>query len=543
MSNKCTSALVEELKAQNEDFEFYPTTDEIIIALIKNIKELKDNYDFSFRSILDIGAGNGKVLTAIEKVFDRIKLYAIEKSETLKTLIKKGFYLVGTDFNEQSLLDKTMSVTFCNPPYSKYQEWAVRIIQESCSRYVYLVIPQRWSNSINIAEALEYRGTKAEVIGSFSFINAEDRKARAIVNLIRVVLSQEKDDAFDRFFSEEFKDLKERIKVNDNENTDKVKDKKFTSLVTGENYVKSLVAMYNADIENIKNNYLRIKELDVALLKEFDISVSKILTLLKDKLGGLKNIYWDELLGRMGEITNRLISRKRRMLFDTLNEAGYVDFTESNIYAIVLWILNNSSNYIDEQLLLVYEDFISNANCKNYKSNQRVFESDDWRYGREKPTHIFLDFRLIISDWGALNYEYSDKEFCRLKESAATSIQDLLTVANNLGFTCNSADWRLYHYTTNRVWSAGKPQLFYYRKDGETSVLCEVKAHKNGNMHIRMNQKFALALNVEYGRLKGWIHSKEDASEELKDAKAGQYFKTNYTLLSSPFMQIENTSI
>ena len=546
MRNKGMGALFKELKTQNEDFEFYPTTDEIITAMIQDI-DIQDHrhgyYSYSFNSFLDIGAGNGKVLSAIEKVYSGAELYGIEKSETLKTLIKKGFYLVGTDFHEQSLLDKAVSVTFCNPPYSEYQKWAVKIIQESCSPYVYLVLPQRWSDSVDISDALKYRNAETEVIGDYSFINSEDRKARANVDLIRIELSRKVDDAFDRFFNEEFKDLKDRLKTKDGKYAGNVKDKKFSALVTGESYVRSLVDMYNADIENIKNNYLRVRELDAALLKEFDISVEKILDLLKGKLKNLKIVYWNELLGRMGKITDRLIADKRKVLFDKLNESGYVDFTESNVYAIILWILENSSKYIDEQVLYVYEHLMSKANCRNYKSNQRVFEDDNWRYSKEYPTHVYLEYRVIINEWGALDYGYADKEYCQLKESASERIRDILTIANNLGFVCDSADNRLLRYTKNLHWRAGKPQTFDCKYDGKTEVLCEVKAHKNGNLHIRMNQKFALALNVEYGRLKGWIHSKKDASEELNDVSAAQYFKTNYSLLSSPFIQIENTSI
>lgn len=67
----------------------------------------------------------------------------------------------------------------------------------------------------------------------------------------------------------------------------------------------------------------------------------------------------------------------------------------------------------------------------------------------------------------------------------------------------------------------------------------EVKAHLNGNIHVRFNQKFALALNVEYGRLKGWIHSGKQAAEEMNDKGAAQYFKSNFTLLPPAFMMIE----
>jgi len=537
-------SLIVDIKAKKEDFEFYPTTDEIIFQMIKDIKNIDTSYSrrFGFSSILDIGAGTGKVLKALKKEFTDIDLFAIEKAETLKQLLDHSIYIIGTDFNEQSLLDKTVSITFCNPPYSKFKEWSTKIIRESCSPHIYLVIPKRWSESIEIKEALKYRDAKYKVIGEFSFQDAEDRKARAIVNLLRIELSTEKEDAFERFFNEEFKELKEKF-GDDSEQSYQVKqeekENKFCGLVLGTDYCKNLVQMYNAEINKIKNNYLYVGKLDADLLKEFDITPSKILDLLRDRLKGLKNLYWHELISRMTEITSRLISTKRRKLLDTLNENGHVDFTESNIYAVVLWILKNAGSYIDEQVIDVYEELMSNANCRNYKSNKKVFEGDHWRYKQEKPSHVFLDFRLVVRYWGCLEQRsYSQDTGYTLSETACEHIRDLCTVANNLGFI-NFTDNRLYHYG-DQPWRPGKPQFFHCNYKNKSEMLFEVKAHKNGNLHIRLNQKFALALNVEFGRLKGWIHEAKEASEELQDKEAAQYFKSNFSLLRSPFLAIEN---
>jgi hypothetical protein len=541
------NALVSELKEKKEDFEFYPTTDEIIFSIIKNIKKLQDdyNYSFNFHSILDIGAGSGKVLKAINKEFN-VDLYAIEKADTLRDLLEQNVYIVGTDFNEQSLLDKTIDVTFCNPPYSEYEKWSKKIIRESCSPYIYLVIPTRWKESIVIKEAIKYRDAKFNIVGEYTFKEGE-RQARAIVNLIRIDLEKEKEDAFDRFFAEEFKELKDKFDSDekeseyDYERKEKEKLKKFGTLVLGDSYLERIVQMYNEDIKKIKNNYLYVKKLEPELLKEFDIYPAKILSLLKDKLKNLKNLYWHELIGRMEEITERLISKKRQELLDTLNKNAHVDFTEGNIYAVVLWILKHAGQYIDGQLLEVYEEFISNANCKNYKSNQKVFEYDRWRYNEEKPSHVFLDFRLVVRYWGAIQLDWKGKDSeGRLTESACGHIRDLLTVANNLGFKCSTSDERLYHYSRDERWFPGQPQTFECWRKGKHITLFEVKAHKNGNLHVRLNQKFALALNVEYGRLKGWIHSGKQAAEELGDYKAPEYFKSNFTLLKSPFTMIEH---
>jgi 16S rRNA A1518/A1519 N6-dimethyltransferase RsmA/KsgA/DIM1 with predicted DNA glycosylase/AP lyase activity len=87
------SKLVSILKDSEQDFEFYPTTDEII----NKVKEdIKDNYYRSTSSILDIGCGNGKVLNAFKDEFS--ELYAIEKSQVLISTLPANIFIIGTEF-------------------------------------------------------------------------------------------------------------------------------------------------------------------------------------------------------------------------------------------------------------------------------------------------------------------------------------------------------------------------------------------------------------------------------------------------------------
>jgi hypothetical protein len=229
----------------------------------------------------------------------------------------------------------------------------------------------------------------------------------------------------------------------------------------------------------------------------------------------------------MKKITQRLTSKKRRELLDTAQKSAHVDFTESNIYAVILWILKNASSSIDEQLLEVFEKMLSMANCRAYKSNTRPFEKDQWRYGQENPSHIALEYRIVLHRCGRIEANHSNGY--RLSEDGCEMIGDLLTIANGLGFSCNTADNRLYHYNSDN-WTPGGKQEFAFRKDKLFGTLLEVRAHLNGNIHLRMNQKFALALNVEYGRLKGWLKNGAEAAEELQDREAATFFKMN-TLL------------
>lgn len=535
--------LISTIKNDNEDFEFYPTTDEIIQKLISDLDlRIKDySYRGNVSSFLDIGAGNGKVLNVVGSKFSNIELYAIEKSEILRNNIDKSIYVIGTNFLEQSLIDKNIGATFCNPPYSQYEQWTTKIIRESVSRHVYLVIPTRWKENDNILSAINYRDARYTVIGEFNFNNSE-RQARTTVNLIRFDLTGEEYDPFDRLFKDEFSELLDKFNNDHIENEEGKPEEekgKFSHLVPGKNYIETLVKMYREEIKHIKKNYKMVEQLDANLLREFEIFPNKICKMLHQRLKGLKNLYWNELISRMNEITNRLTTKKRKTLLNKIQQNGNVDFTEDNIYAVVVWLLKNANSFIEDQLLETYAQMINKANCKNYKSNKKVYEFDRWRYEQENPTHFCLEYRLVIDNRSPIHRDPYFKQSLRISEYGVEFLSDLLTVANNLGFECNSGDYRLHRWNNEHPWKPGQAQEFYCRYEGKKELLLEAKGYLNRNLHLRLNQKFALALNVEYGRLKGWIHSKEEASTEIQDVKAGEYFKTNCMLIPETLPMIE----
>ena len=91
--------LIQQLKDNGQDHEWYPTTAIIIAAIVKDLKqEEKDHYN-RYSSILDIGAGNGKVLDAIKEAQVGInEFYAIEKSPILCGQLDKSIFVIGTAF-------------------------------------------------------------------------------------------------------------------------------------------------------------------------------------------------------------------------------------------------------------------------------------------------------------------------------------------------------------------------------------------------------------------------------------------------------------
>lgn len=535
--NARTTALVAALSAAGEDFEFYPTTEEIIRALVADIKRSGDSHT----SILDIGAGTGKVLCALRDRCGFVDLHAIEKSMLLCENMPPEILIVGTDFAAQSLLSKNVDVIFCNPPYSAFEAWAVKIIREASARVIYLVIPDRWENSPAIKDALKYREAEARAVGQFDFESAEDRSARAHVSLLCVSLgfdrhSKHDDDAFERFFREQFADMIGKFNAEAPRNEEEGNQRRFSQIVVGPNYIESLVSLYDAEMRKVQNNFNLVSQLDVDLLREFNINPKVIMECLKTRLSGLRGAYWAELLARLDTVTNRLTSKSRRNLLDVLQRHVQVDFTASNIYAVMLWVIKNANIYIDSQLLSVYDEMVDKCNVRLYKSNKRTWEDNRWRYNStaSENTHYALDYRVVTHRVGGVKSgEYSFDQ--GLEDSAALFLGDLLTIARNLGFDCETAHHHLYHSST-RAWAAGVRYEFgCVDKKGKRAILYDVRAFKNRNLHIRFNRDFILALNVEHGRLKGWLQSKADAVDELGDPAAAQYFDTNRRLTVSNF--------
>lgn len=530
--------LITRLKESDQDYEFYPTTNEIIAALLADLQSESSAFGYrGCKSVIDIGAGNGKVLAAIKKFeesqerHDALGIedyYAIEKSQILCAQLPDFVTILGTDFEEQSLITKSVGVIFCNPPYSVFAEWVEKIILESYAKIIYFVIPKRWEDNYAIKNALEARKATYKIVGSYDFEDAEDRKARAKVHLLRVTFAAEKSNPFDSFFEQTFSKLYQKSPKIDNQ---KLNQQKFDNLVLGEDYPSTLVRLYELERENVQKNYEKVGDLDADLLRELEISPQKIRDFLYQRLLGLKSKYWKELFSRLTRITNRLTSKSRDSILRKLNNQCDVDFTLNNITAILGWVIKNSNQYIDAQVVEVFEQMVDKCNVLLYKSNKNTWEKEQWRYAdhdqASKNSHYKLDYRIVTHRVGGIKvstWEY-DKG---LAESASIFLGDLQTIANNLGFTCEN------RAIDKRNWVTSESRDFYYKKaGGESEILFSVRAYQNGNLHLKLNQSFILALNVEFGRLKGWIKNKQEAAEELNDPKAADYFNTNVKLLAS----------
>ena len=505
-------ALVESLKNAGEDHEFYPTTERMISLVTEDMKGWFDEhhrygYNRPAPTVLDVGAGNGAFLQAVLKIKPSAELLAIEKSDILIAELVRFAKVIGTDFHQQSFLPKQVSSLFCNPPYSEYSSWTSRLIKECPADVMYFVVPARWKDDKDIAAALEFRKSQVTKLGEDTFLDGP-RAARAKVDILRIEPQDNKDDLFDRFFLERFGHLKDRMNQSLEKKTQE-KTQRKNSLVERSGLIGALVELYTIEMDRLVANYEKAVSLDAELLMELGLSIQTIIETLKNKIDTLKGGYWSELFSHLDTVTSRLTVKNRQQIMDRIGGFKAVDFTHSNIYAVVLWVMENSGQYIEKQILEVFDTMLSKANVHNYKSNQKVYGEGNYRYMDVKPTHVALDFRIVLETgfYGFRNRYSWEPE--RLSESGSTFVDDLLCVANLLGYA---------YIRDPKEWRPGKPVTFV---DSEGNAIAEFKAHRNGNMHVRMSQKLALSLNVAVGKLRGWIRDSHEAKEEFSEAAQG----------------------
>jgi hypothetical protein len=547
--------MLAELRDTEQDYEWYPTTNEIIESVRKHSENL------CIGSLLDIGAGNGKVLKALHVMkteggnMREIDLFAIEKSRPLLESLPIEVGILGTDFWEQSLLDKRIDCIFSNPPYSEFVDWTAKLVREANSDFVYLVLPQRWNTQDKIMHALKARKAKCEIVGSFDFFHAEDRKANAKVDLIFIQLCHDSRikypyrhgretlevDPFELWVKDFFavddqmnKKTPEQFEKRESDSQSR-KSRIENALVKGDGLIETLHELYMAELNMLISNYQKVCSLDPALFKELDISLASVIGSIKTRISGLKDAYWTELFNNYEPLTKRLTKKSREVFIKSIRAKTNIDFTPSNAYAITVWAIKNASQYFEKQMVDTFDQLTELANVINYKSNAKVYSQNQWRYMEVKPTHFKLDYRIVLERVGGIcSSSYTFDGRSGLSHNAADFLDDLITVAHNLGFEYLDS-------VSNHSFVPGQKELMLAKnKAGQEITLMEVKAYKNRNMHIRFDQNFMLAMNVEIGRLKGWIHNVQEAANELGESvdTVHKYFKSTYQVIPSDLSRL-----
>jgi len=561
-----TAKKVQMLRAADEDYEFYPTTPEIMEAMSKDLwaylRSHKNDYsnynarggrrnenaeDIGIRedyeyigkrekkterldidSFLDIGAGDGRVLD----LFPAQKKYGIEIARTqADDLIRRGIFIIGRNYWDVSLQNNDYALIYSNPPFSAFTLWVNKILVECNFRVLYLVMPVRWQNQDEITR--ELKRYEATIVGEFDFAKA-DREARGKVNLVRVNVPWEKiegeskygqkyqstlEDAFERFVRENIADFEPK--------KNKYVEEDKEELVLKQTPIDQLLSDYEREREELGNAFRAIGKLDPAIIKLMGQDKSSMLEIIKESIKGLKKKYWRATFDKLEPVKKRMTYKTREHIFHSIEEFGTMDFNVDNIYSVVVWIINNANIGILDQIGEVFDGMTASDYIENYVSNKHWVKSD-WRNTQDSRKHykysklperwkIGLDYRIVVEAHNQNSYSYMGKR---------TIIDDFIVVCRNLGFPIAENE--------NPVYTLHQAEQKFHTEEGELAFT--MRYYKgNCNAHLKINKKLLMKFNIEVAKIRKWMSDPGDVVEEYKIPmdEATQLWKSGVALLGS----------
>ena len=532
MKNK-TNKKIKVLTQNNEDYEWYPTTDEILAAMNKDLHVLftkgnlagytggrrnqlfeysrdydketkKDKYTYHIKTFLDVGAGDGRVFGAVKGINGDVKiekLYGIEIAQSqADDLINRDVFIIGRDLFKTALIDKRYSVIFSNPPYSVFVPWVQKLLDEANFGVMYLVLPVRWETSIGKHPLFETYEVKK--IGEFDFSNG-DRTARAKVHLIRInpkprkaeeryhgrsvgtyiEYGKEDDpDSFERFIESHIGQFKKEEPELEEAREVKLKHGTF----------KDLVENYNYDMDSLLDAFKALGKLPYRVIEALGMNRKSILETIKENIKTLKNRYWHLAFDRISAINSRLTHKTRNRMLNQMEEFNTLDFNEDNLYSIIVWVVKHFNEYTGEQILSVFDQLTSQDYIRAYRSNVHWI-SDNWRYGcKPKPEKYKLDYRLVTRCYKSYRYE-------------PCVVDDFIVICRSLGYY-------IYENTFLNNETLGAEQSFW-TVDGVLAFTARL--YKNHNVHLKINQDLMMKFNIEVAKLRKWINDHRDIENEF----------------------------
>lgn len=539
------TATVEFIRGTDEDFQFFPSTPEIIDAVKTDI--LKLNGTISGLTLLDIGAGDMRVLETIaEEPIRRNRadavafhndytaasnyqptiLKGIEISSALRSVWNKCVQPVGTDFMNLNLLEISSDYTYTNPPFNMLETWLYKAIRESNCRSLYFVAPLRWEVSENIHAAINSRLGEKTILGTFSFAEGDRkvREGRDKVHLVRIDFTsfdnKLKIDPFSLWLDENFPEQKKAEKAS----SPSIKDRTMTNasmngreVLNSSSYVDALIELYEKEITEIHNAMMSFSKVASDTLALIGLDLGEALLKMRTEISNKRIAFWSELFSNLTDLTHHLSAETIWGFKKVLGMKGHLDFNKTNIEMMLAWINKNVAEYNDELFDKSVNQLMHSSNIAAYKSNKSRFTLGDWEYANQRPdtlTHFKINTtkRVIVTQWGWKNALFSSGT---LQNGPQKILNNLLVLANNYGFT--TSDFEI----VSEAWSTGEVKVFHYTdSNGTTKPLMKVKAFRTGTLHIHFDLNFINLINVEFGKRKGWLASSEQAADELEIPKA-----------------------
>ena len=521
--------LINELKDNGEDFEFYPTPKDVMHKIASDANRMLSKIEPvnpEQVTILDPCCGDGRAVAALTEALSykssdwgsfrynaEIKTLGIECSAILHNRVRNGdlpvkVNLIGTDAFQTELALTGADVVLVNPPYSEAVAWMGHILTHVTNGVVYFVVPQgKWQHVVD-AHAATF---DHETIHTFDFREAE-RAARVTVDVVRMVCTKKRDEMISDSFGFQWPDDNEQSVDDLGMQADEEKVMQY-AIDTGRPLTEALEHGYIQRQQSVSSAFHAIADIDGRVFRALGITRSEIVGQFIKEQKRLRRDYWRRFLDHFEPVSKRIISKYRedwaeRMMLES------APFTVANMEMIAGNIIEDVIDIRDKQVAWMFDELTGDKGWKTYKSTARMMDGDmramrSFRYeAKERGWCWHLDYRIVAG--------FFNSQACAYKSvvgwDTERKFNDFNTVIRSLGykvepFVVDNRDIRL------RTWE----QVWGKTPDDEDVMLYEFKVFKNGSVHMRFDVDVMRKINVIASRYKGWVHTPAEYAEETGD--------------------------
>ena len=474
------------------DKNFFPTPKNLINKMLAKIKNNPEK-------ILEPSAGKGDIVDALKdsgRTYGgcRYEISAIEKDETLiATLRGKGTTVIDSDFLLFSAPDK-FDLIIANPPFDRGGEHLLKAIDIMYrGQIIFLLNAETVKKSHTKTKQLLARKLKefgADIEYHTGMLQNAERKTNVEVALIDITIDRKIED-----------DLFDGVVDRTTEIEDKVKDNQ--ELSTGLN-VKELVAEYNQIVKigtetligyyknhNKIGRYIGINRKAEEYESEMDLT-GKMQWQLNKFLKVLRTDFWKRTL-ELKEVKNRLTEKKRSEFETQIDKVCDMDFTENNIRAFVLNLINNYEKTLTEAVLDIFDLFTIRHKWDGgdlHEKNIHYFNgwktNKAFKVGKKVIIPVNSSYANSFIDWDGWKLNYTSERFL-------SDIDIVMNYFDGMSDYISIADALTSGFKTGE-------------NKGLRSSYFTITAHKKGTIHLTFNSDDILRrFNIAACKGKKWL--------------------------------------
>lgn len=505
---------------------FYPTPPSLAKRMAEKVQD-----SYSIRRVLDPSAGKGDLIDFLRKaednelgdpgdeflrhrkwklLSDNCEYFAIEIDEDLQAILRaQGQHVIDSDFLSFTGPDK-FDLIVMNPPFDAGDKHLLKAIDIMyCGQIICLLNAETLRNPYTrtrqeLAKRLGELNAEIEYIKDA--FNGEDAKRKTDVEIALVNIVIQRRIEADLFTGAD--DKAEKIEIDVEEKYELITDQKIETMVAE---YKELVRIATETILKFYENKRKFGgwlELKVSDGREYrssayseinkDEKKSELTKTVEATVNGLavnaRKAFWRKAMD-LPEVTRRLTQDKAKQFHDQIESRATMDFTENNIRAFVLNIINGYQQTLTDAVVKLFDRFSCMHAWRDTPEEKNIHYYNGW-----KTNDAFKINRKVIIP---VDGSYSDTgpfigyHGWELQWRAKEDLRDIDIVLNYF-------DGMDSHFE-----SIIQALEFSFRnKCSETSstYFSKIIAYKKGTLHLTFrNEDILRRFNIEAAKGKAWL--------------------------------------